>query len=93
MPKRMKDKNKSIFVKFYEDINDKEINSLLISMGVSGNRVSNLINRWAIEVPFWREESFMTKFSENELVEKVHEGFERKSKSTQEETQEIVENE
>jgi hypothetical protein len=88
MPKKIKDKNKSIFVKFYEDIDDKEINSLLVSMGVFGTRVSNLINRWAIEVPFWREESFMTKFSENELVEKVHEGFERKRKSLIEEAEE-----
>lgn len=83
MPKRVKDKNKSIFVRFHDMVSDEEINSLLSSMDLTGSRVSCLVNRWAIEVPFWREEIYMTKFSDSDLVDRVHEGFDRKRKNTQ----------
>lgn len=82
MPRRIKDKNKSIFVKFHKETTDQEINKLLSSMEVSGVRVSNLINRWAVEVPFWREQVYVEKLQESELVEIVHEGFEKKRKNT-----------
>lgn len=79
MPRRFKDKNKSIFVKFYDDVGDEEVGELLSSLGVAGIKVSNLINRWAVEVPFWKEGFFVEKFdAETELVERVHESFDRK---------------
>ncbi|NBP03975.1 MAG: hypothetical protein EBU90_28555 [Proteobacteria bacterium] len=79
MPRRFKDRNKSIFVKFYDDVGDEEVGELLSSLGVAGIRVSNLINRWAVEIPFWKEGFFVEKFdAEVELVEKVHESFDRK---------------
>jgi hypothetical protein len=78
MPKRMKDKNKSIFVKFYDDVTDQEACKLMASIGVTGSRVSTLIKRWAIEVPFWREDFYCEKFAESEFVERIHEGPERK---------------
>lgn len=78
MPRRFKDKNKSMFVKFYDEVTDNEVENLLSSLGVSGIRVSNLINRWAVEIPFWKEGFFVEKFSESILVEKIHESFDRK---------------
>lgn len=89
MPKRIKDKNKSIFVKFYKETTDQEINNLLSSMDVSGVRVSNLVNRWAVEVPFWREQSYVEKLQENELVETVHEGFEKKRRNITDQEEQI----
>lgn len=88
MPKRIKDKNKSIFVKFYSNVIDEEIDSLFNSLKVTGTRVSSLINRWAIEVPFWKEEFFVKKFQENEMVEIVHENFDRKVSRTRFENEE-----
>ena len=74
MPRRFRDNNKSIFVKFYDDVGDQEVGALLSSLGVAGIKVSNLINRWAVEVPFWKEGFFLEKFdAETELVEMVHE--------------------
>ena len=79
MPRRFKDRNKSVFVKFYDDVCEEEVGELLSSLGVAGIRVSNLINRWAVEVPFWKEGFFLEKFdAETELVEKVHDSFDRK---------------
>lgn len=85
MPKRVKDKNKSIFVKFKDDTNDKQVNEFLNSLGIYGTRVSNLMNRWAIEIPFWREGHFTEKMLESELVAKVHENFDMKRKNIRQE--------
>ena len=78
MPRRFKDRNKSMFVKFHEGVSDEEVGDFLSSLGVSGVRVSNLLSRWAVEVPFWKEGFFMEKFYENEIVDRVHESFDRK---------------
>lgn len=75
MPKRFNDKQRSIFVKFNHEANEKQIMSELKSMGISGSRVSALINRWVVEVPFWKEEEYSEKLAESELVEVVHENF------------------
>lgn len=81
MPRRIKEKNKSIFVKFHEETTDKKIESMLAELGVSGTRVSNLINRWAIEIPFWKEDFYVSKLEESELVDVVHDSFDRKRKN------------
>jgi len=81
MPKRIKDKNKSLFVKFHEDVAEKEVHSFLYKMGVSGVRVSSLISRWAVEVPFWKEDFYADKLLDSGLTEVIHESFDRKRKN------------
>lgn len=85
MPKRFNDRMRSIFVKFERGVTDKEINSELRSMGVSGSRVSTLINRWVVEVPFWKEQEYMERLAENELVETVHESGDSRRRTNYEE--------
>ena len=80
MPKRIKDKNTGIVVKFYPNVIDQEILDLFNSLEISGVRASNLVNRWAVEVPFWKEESFAKKLSNNEMVEKVYTSSFKKKK-------------
>lgn len=95
MPKRIKDKNTGIVVKFYQNVIDQEILDLFNSLEISGSRASNLVNRWAVEVPFWKEESFAKKLSNNEMVEKVYtSSFKKKNVLVNEEiTTEEAENE
>jgi hypothetical protein len=81
MPKRIKDKNKSLFVKFHEEFAEKDVHSLLYKMGVSGVRVSSLINRWAVEVPFWKEDFYADKLIDSGMTEAIHESFDRKRKN------------
>ena len=77
MPTRSKDKNNTLMVKFYEDVADKEAHAMLAWLGLSGTRVSTLIKRWAVEVPYWREEEYLDKFYESEIVEVVHSHFDK----------------
>ena len=77
MPKRFRDKHNTILVKFYEDITDREVRSTLAMMGVSGTRVSSLVRRWAVEVPYWVEKEYVEKFYESELVQAVHNSFDK----------------
>jgi hypothetical protein len=69
--KNKNNKNSSIVVKFYP-ATTKEIKKLLDSHNLFGVKVSNIINRWAIDVPFWKEEYYCNKLSESELVEKTY---------------------
>lgn len=92
MPKRIKDKNRSIFVKFVDDATAREINSLLDPLGAKAIRVSSLINRWVIEVPFWKAETCLDKMEESGLVDVVHDDFSRRRESQYEqEGQEEIE--
>jgi hypothetical protein len=93
MPKIAKDKNKSIFVKFKEYATDKEINKFLYSLGIHGVRVSTLVNRWVVEIPFWREGHFTEKMLDSSLVDIIHENFDRNKKFKSQERQEGEENE
>lgn len=85
MPKRFNDKNRSIFVKFHQDVQDDEIEKEIRSMGISGSRVSSLVNRWVLEVPFWKEEEYAYKLSVNDLVDTVHDNFDRRRRPSDEE--------
>jgi|688.fasta_scaffold157487_3 hypothetical protein len=72
MPKKnILNKNTSIIVKFYECSND-DIESVLDDLDLSGVRVSCLINRWAIEVPYWKEQYYTEKLKNIDLVETIH---------------------
>jgi hypothetical protein len=64
-------KNTSIIVKFI-DCTDDEIDESLKSINLSGVRVSNLINRWAIEVPFWKEQYHTEQLKKLDLIDTVH---------------------
>jgi len=75
MPKRMKDKNNTILVKFYDYISDKKINTTLNKLNIYGVRVSTLVNRWALEVPYWRENEYAEELNSNKIIEKVHGSF------------------
>lgn len=77
MPTRSKDKYNTLLVKFYDDVADKEAHSTLAWLGVSGTRVSTLIRRWAVEVPYWKENEFINKFYASEFVESVHGSFDK----------------
>ena len=88
MPKRIKDKNKSIFVKFTERTDDAKINEFLQSLGIYGTRVSTIVNRWAVEIPFWKEGHFTNKMKESELVATIHESFDGKRTNKTQEDQE-----
>lgn len=77
MPNRPKDKYNTILVKLYDDVGDKEARSLLARMGVGGTRVSTLIKRWAVEVPYWRETEYLHKFYDSEIVMAVHDSFDK----------------
>jgi hypothetical protein len=81
MPTRAKDKNNTLLVKFYDDAGDKEVRAMLATMGVSGTRVSTLIKRWAVEVPYWREEEYLYKFYDSELVQAVHDSFDKEKEA------------
>ena len=88
MPKRIKDKNRSLFVKFHEDVSENEVQSLLRKMGISGVTVSSLINRWAIEVAFWKEDFYADKLYQSDLVDVIHESFGHKRNNLVTEEQE-----
>jgi hypothetical protein len=77
-------KNTNIVVKFYPST-DKEINKLLGSLNLTGVRVSNLIPRWAIDVPFWKESYFAEKLEQSELVEKIYRNVPVRRREFQEE--------
>lgn len=63
-------KNSSIIVNF--DCSEKKINKLLKDLGLSGVRVSTIISRWAVDVPFWKEDYYADKLLESDLVERVY---------------------
>ena len=69
--KNILNKNTSIIVKFF-DSSDEEISEALSELNLSGVRVSNLINRWAIDVPFWKEQYYTEKLKNLDLVETIH---------------------
>jgi hypothetical protein len=87
MPRKMNDKHRSIFVKFHQEVTEKEVVKKLASMGVSGSKVSSLINRWVVDVPFWKEEEYQEVLGSDELVEIVHENFDRRRKPAAEESE------
>ena len=79
MPSRTRDKFNTLLVKFYQDVTDKEARAELVSMGASGTRVSTLIRRWAVEVPYWLESEFVEKFYESELIQAVNNSFDKEA--------------
>jgi len=70
--KKNKRKFSNVIVKFYP-CSDETVKEYLENLGLEGIRVGSLINRWAVDVPFWKQNHFSNKLLENEnLVEKVY---------------------
>lgn len=69
--KNVLNKNSNIVVNFY-CYSDKKISKFLKDLNLSGVRVSNIINRWAIDVPFWKEDYYAEKLLESTMVEKIY---------------------
>lgn len=88
MPNRPKDKYNTILVKFYDNVGDKEARSLLAHLGAGGTRVSTLIKRWAVEIPYWREAEYLQKFYDSDLVMAVHDSFDKSYDGEEEATNE-----
>lgn len=84
MPSRVKDKNNTLVVKFYDDVSDKEVHEMLAWMGISGCRVSSLLKRWAIEVPYWKEREFAEKLYQKDIVESISNSFSKTKPTTEE---------
>jgi hypothetical protein len=91
MPKRTRDKYNTLLVKFYENATDKEVRSVLAHMGLNGTRVSTLVRRWAVEVPYWLEGDYIVKFYNNDMVEAIHNSF-NKTEESEEQGYEYEEN-
>jgi len=89
MPKRTRDKHNTMLVKFYENATDNEVRLILVHMGLGGDRVSTLVRRWAVEVPYWLEGEYIEKFYHNDMVEAVHNSFNK----TEEGEEQYIENE
>ena len=70
MKRNMSNRNSSIIVNF--DCSDKKINKLLKELNLSGVRVSTIMPRWAVDVPFWKEDYYVDKLLESDLVERVY---------------------
>lgn len=66
--------NSTIFVVF-EPVPDKDVKIFLSDHALFGTRVSSLINRYAVEVPFGKEDHFKTLLSESSIVKSVSEPF------------------
>lgn len=69
--KNVLNKNSNIIVNFH-CYPDKKINKFLKDLNLSGVRVSTIINRWAVDVPFWKEDYYAEKFLESEMVERIY---------------------
>lgn len=67
----MENKNKFLNVVINFDCSEKKINKLLKSLSLSGVRVSGIINRWAVDVPFWKKDYYLEKLIESDLIEKI----------------------
>lgn len=76
--KNTNNKYSNVVVKFYSSTT-KEIFDLLGSLNLTGVQVSSIINRWAIDVPFWKEDYYCKKLSESELVEEIYKNPNKKT--------------
>ncbi len=81
-------KTTSIVVNFYP-ATQKEISDLLKSLNITGVVVSNLISRWSVEVPFWKENYYVDKLLESELVKKIYSNSFYKKQTVQEDYLEL----
>lgn len=60
----------TLLIKFNID-SDSQIISFFNDFNLEYFKVSNLIQRWAVEVPFWKEEEYVDKFYSYLMVDSV----------------------
>lgn len=65
----------TIIVNFHANISEGIVEEYLDEQGLFGIQVSQLCNRYAIEVPPGKEQEYVDKFRQCELVRKVHDDF------------------
>lgn len=65
----------TIIVNCHRDVSESEMDDFSRENRVEVNRVSNLLNRYAIEVPAGREEEWLTKLSKSNLFQYVNQHF------------------
>lgn len=58
-------------LKFIE-CSDKDVQNSLSKINLEGIRVSNLINRWVVDVPFWKENYYRDQLSKINIIEKIY---------------------
>ena len=63
-------KHNTLLLKFNTD-SDSEVESWLGNFNLEFFKVSSLIQRWAVEVPFWKEEEYIQKFFKCSMVESI----------------------
>lgn len=62
----------TIIVTFHRGVGEADINSYLQEEHLEGTLVSQFRNRYAIEVPAGREDEYVERFSNEELIESVN---------------------
>jgi len=87
-------KNVCILLKFME-CSDEDIKNSLKEMNLEGARVSNLINRWVVDVPFWKEKYYREQLSKINLIDKIYPNINAKfsTKDFSEDSEDLIEDE
>lgn len=63
-------KYNTLLIKFNID-SDGQIISWFRNFNLEHFKVSNLIQRWVVEVPFWKEEEYIQEFFDSTIVESI----------------------
>jgi len=65
----------TIFVKFKSTISESVVRECLQDLGIWGVKVSTMGMRYAVEVPIGKEQSFIDKLSQEDVVDHVNPTF------------------
>ena len=71
----MKYTSSTLFVQFDFDVPDTEVKEILIKNRLHGTLISDLLNRYAVEVPYGKEKEYTEILSKYESVFKIHENW------------------
>ena len=63
-------RHNTLLIKFNVN-SDKYISSWFKNFNLEHFKVSSLIQRWAVEVPFWKEEEYIDEFFNSYIVESI----------------------
>lgn len=61
----------TLFVTFHQWASDESIESLFEELDVLGFRVGTVVNRFAVEVPYGKEEEFSNSINEKDIVNRI----------------------
>lgn len=65
----------TLIVDFYNDISDESIRDFFGKQGISGNLASTLNKRYAVDVPAGKEDVYLQKFEQSELIKRVNQHY------------------